>query len=327
LGLTLPPIARQAIAPAQTVLMQCGSTIWAYDGDWTAVLTNIDGQLQTTTTGEPFFLSTTAKRSILYGWDDGFAPILRDSTQLVPLAPGRYPQFAGKWTDGNGWHTSESPLVWSPDGRYTLLVLEGMIWLGDGAGRPLQKIENGRFPFWIDHASYGYLRENGDVVQLTLTDSVLPEQMEPAITPAQLLAELPAEKRPSALTLSGVTAVSADRWLIQTDAGVFVFDAKTAIVEAVVLIDDDMAIGKRFLAHHGDGAIRVYDLQEGVVNSYATLRQTDAPLQWSVDGNWLLAADDGILRLIEVKTGAEAVIEHGLMGCETAVFVEERERR
>mgnify|MGYP000377045398 CR=1 FL=1 len=101
---------------------------------------------------------------------------------------------------------------------------------------------------------------------------------------------------------------------------------KMGIVEAVVLVDGDMAIGKRFLAHHDASAIRIYDLQEGEVNSYATLRQNNAPLQWSVDGNWLLVADDGLLHLIEAETGTEAVIEHGLMGCETAVFVEDRIR-
>lgn len=335
LGLTLPPITRQPIAPpAQTVIMQCGENLWAYDREWTAVLSNISGALHSTTLGEPFFLSSSANRSIVYGWDDGFAPILRETGRLVPLTPSRYPQLAaqwtaaqsavGKWTDGSAWHDSASPLVWSPDGRYTLLILDGMIWLGDGTGRPLQRIENGRLPFWINHASYGYLRENGDIVQLTLADSVLPEQMEPTITPAELLAELPEEKRPEQLVLEGITAVSANRWFIESNAGMVVFNPQTAVAEAVVFVDGGV-VGKngRFLAHHADGAVQLYDLQEGEVNSHATLAQVDVQLQWSADGEWLLVADDELLHLIEAQTGEEVVIEHGMMGCKTAVFVEE----
>ncbi len=318
LGLTLPPIARATIAaPAQTLVMQCGADVWAYDGAWTAVLQDVNGRLQQTTTGDPFYVSG----AVLYGWDDGFAPVITATERLIPFPPSRFPQFEGGWVDGNGWHESEARLIWSPDGRYTLLIIDDMIWLGDGAGRPLQTIENGRSPFWIDHASYGYLRENGDVVQLTLADSVLPEMMEPTITAALLLDELPVEKRPLMLVLDGITAVSVDRWLIESDAGVFVFNPQTAVVEAVVLVDEKVAIGGRFLAHHENGMVQIYDLGEGVVDDYATLQTAVSSLAWSGDGEWLLIADEGMLRLIEARSGNEAVIEHG-MGCETAVFVE-----
>jgi len=321
LGLTLPPIARAAIAPPkQTIVMQCGANLWAYDGEWTAVLEDINGQLQQTTTGDLFY----ANESILYGWNDGFAPVITATTRLIPLASSRFPQFEGAWTDGTAWHASTSPLIWSPDGRYTLLITDDdMIWLGDGSGRPLQTIENGRLPFWIDHASYGYLRENGEIIQLTLADTVLPEQMKPTITAALLMDELPVEKRPGTLVLDEITAVSADRWLIKSNVGIFVFNPQTAVVEAVVLVNEELAIGDRFLAHHEDGIVQIYDLQEGVVNNYTTLQTAVSSLEWSTDNKWLLIADEGMLHLVEAESRNEVVIEHGMRGCETAVFVEE----
>ncbi len=322
LGLALPSITRRPAVPLpQPIVMQCGSDLWAYDRGWTAVLEDTEGVLQTTTTGDLFYASSTAAGAILYAWDDGFTPVVSDWQRLTLLPADRYPQFGGRWVRGGEWQASAARLFWSGNGRYTLMVLDGAVWLGDADGRPLQVIEDGHAPFWIDTVSYGYLRPNGDVIRLMLADSVLPEQSEPAITPALLADVLPEE---TAVEIEGVTVVAPDRWLVRSSAGVFVFNPQTAVVEAVVLVEGETAVGgKRFLAHHADGIVQIYDLQEGEVERYTTVQTENVSLTWSADNRWLLVADAGIVRLIGVETGEQVVIEHGMTGCETAVFVEE----
>ncbi len=48
--------------------------------------------------------------------------------------------------------------VWSPDGRFTLIVIDSELWLGDEQGEPSQVVGPGTTPFWLDNETYGYIR-------------------------------------------------------------------------------------------------------------------------------------------------------------------------
>jgi hypothetical protein len=58
-------------------------------------------------------------------------------------------------------------LAWSPDGQHTLINQyfpggqPNLLVLADPAGQPIQELEQGSEPFWLDEQTYGYLRGAG----------------------------------------------------------------------------------------------------------------------------------------------------------------------
>ncbi len=78
--------------------------------------------------------------------------------------------------DCRGLIVRSEPTAWAPDGRHALFqrplegsrsppATDGVLWLGDAGGEVIARLEDGYHPFWVDNATFGYLRasEQGGV--------------------------------------------------------------------------------------------------------------------------------------------------------------------
>jgi hypothetical protein len=57
--------------------------------------------------------------------------------------------------------------VWSPNVAFSLLQVDGTVFLADGHGRTIDNLGEGFSPFWIDSTHYGFIRTLSDRERLT----------------------------------------------------------------------------------------------------------------------------------------------------------------
>ena len=171
-----------------------GASLWRYQsgsGQWAKVfagwhvtsMASIDGapgvliQVQQSGEADP--------QPRIVWWRDGRQAASFDELYLGDTVAGSPALFAstpeqqqqwiwlGDATNCNGRSCAgtvalEMPTTWSPDGEHTLFrrELEGsrsppaaddMLWLGDGEGVALRRVDEGFYPFWIDDDTFGYL--------------------------------------------------------------------------------------------------------------------------------------------------------------------------
>lgn len=108
----------------------------------------------------------------------------------------------------------EGALTWSPSGDHTLLhasfgwsaeasVTEWpLLYQGDARGGGLREVGRGRWPFWLDDTTYGYLRP-GEAGDAELVTAVVGQDVpRPLLTADMLPAAMPADERSLPLRLS-----------------------------------------------------------------------------------------------------------------------------
>lgn len=275
---------------------------------------------------------------LLARWDMGDTP---PDFRLVDVAACRQGACQPQPVDG--------PLIWSPDGRHTLIILSEeaetstpadppVVWLGDAVGANRQAVGVGLGPFWLDERTYGYQRLEEWVTAVIGENT--PRRL---FTVEDLLAVLPQAQRPQSLVISSPSAAPGQTGQLYVRANSHSGPDQTTYSFALTLTPDlsqvqtinllsesglegwkDISPDGRWLVNYDSGrfgsvVVTVQNLQTGGSHTLPFISSNSSLLSWSPDGRWYIRAGDGLLALGAPDASYERYIFHDYGVC-TEVF-------
>ncbi|MFQ5421580.1 MAG: TolB family protein, partial [Anaerolineae bacterium] len=236
--------------------------------------------------------------------------------------------------------------VWSPNGRHTLVQIRSMLFFGDEAGRPLQELEKGFNPFWLNANSFAYIRYVNDeshqgmeLVQTAVDAAQPPQRMIPedadqpsflfyaASNPANsnqiFIAAPDPDPRSSGYQIWELSANgSLTRRLtldnkpfgypsLLTPSGYppFSFSPDGRYLVLTELAGEPVKSWQFYLVETATGATAVYDIP------YPLYPARYPFYDWSADGRWLAIMDDGFVRLLAPDFDYERLITYDYDAC------------
>lgn len=259
------------------------------------------------------------------------------------------------------WQPLAGYATWSPNGRNTLLhhgpvwtnneegfATDGwpLIYVGDKNGRFEQAVAEGIHPFWLDDDTIAFLQPD-EVGTLQVVTAVISEnRSQTVLTTDELLAQIPAEKRPESLKISwiGTSLDAPHRFSIRAEEqGETVrenhhFEVEiTPTLTAVAQIEylPTAAGNDQFLSPLDETFLLIYengtDGNRVIVRNRETGQErvlTEAhngfALDFSEDGDWYLLAEDDLLLLGSLDAaGYQQLIFHDFEECQRAYWLDE----
>ena len=231
------------------------------------------------------------------------------------------------------------------------------LYLGDEIGRLQHFLGNGYAPIWLDDNSFAWVRlaasgpviadgAGAEVVLMHLAANGAPNQSTTLFHSRRLTASLLPAVQVADLAITTALPIPAhpDQWVIgvqhQDAAGVekpvdfiLLFDVQTGATNLVwngpgaVALPVFLTGSGRFLSiltfdstASSDWGLTIVDLDRAAGSSLAGISRYEtaaAYYEWSADEQWLMLAEEGMLRLIAPEHGYERQIPHRL-GCHTA---------
>ncbi|MCL4267424.1 MAG: hypothetical protein KJ069_29875 [Anaerolineae bacterium] len=246
-------------------------------------------------------------------------------------------------------------MVWSPDGRQTLIKLpedldqnglpdSPLVWLGDATGENKKVVGVGERPFWLNNETYGYLQTGEMGWQAWVTAVVGEDTPRPLFSAEDLLATIPQAQRPESLSIitPRVAPDQPGQLYVQADAGSLTYLFSITLnpdqtqAETFTLLHQlprnswyDLSPDGRWLSifegsRDGfDGVLlTLQNLQTGAPRMMPSLSPSGSILSWSQDGRWYVRVGDGILALGAPDTGYERYIFHDFGNCSQAYWQE-----
>lgn len=245
-------------------------------------------------------------------------------------------------------------LIWSPDGSQTLIPIrtpeqagnpiDNNWWTqlqrGDMTGGRRVTIGVGGWPTWLEDNYYAYTRLGEEYAENewdmeVVTASTADDTAHVLLRSSDLLAALPATKRPSQLLPLGVQLQSGyeNRLVVfavnyQFSPPIYYFSVEADTTWSQVkhisfLFDHDAWSNLSFspdgrwlaaLVYAGGTTISLLNLETGEIEDTFHFRGF-TELSWSADGQWLLFSQDRELRLMAPAYGYERPIFHDLWPC------------
>lgn len=229
---------------------------------------------------------------------------------------------------------AQEGLSWSPDGSQTLMSAVGednmAVMLGDEVGKITRFLGSGLRPLWVDEARYLYLapwREERILMEGNLEAGGVAIRL----TQTDMLAAVPADLRPDWFAVAYLAkAPQAEKYLLlgfprsnsgnnaEWGAYFFSYDGVTGELQTVLIATQ---VHSALFSPHGrylqaflfDTERQAYTLE---LHEIATQEVRRFPLEantfleadWSADGEWLLALDNGRVLLIRAATGEHYTI-------------------
>lgn len=239
-------------------------------------------------------------------------------------------------------------MVWSPDGRQTLITnvfASPLVWLGDATGQNKKVVGVGERPFWLNDTTYGYLQTDEAGWQEWVTAIVGENSPRHLFAANELLAAIPEAERPESLFISIPLAVpnQPDRLYVEASSSsspvqINYFFAITLTpdgfgVQDVTLLFQsnstswvDLSPDGRWLAIYINSsvegtAVTLRHLETGV-EQQLPFSQTQSGLSWSQDGKWYIRADDGYLIMGAPDHRYQQFVFHDNGLCEPAYWRE-----
>lgn len=242
--------------------------------------------------------------------------------------------------------TRQTPnAFWSPNGQQTLIrPNDGRLLLGDGNGMNYTWVGGGQQPLWLDDSRYLYLSladywQSGPAILYT-ADTTSPHQ-HILLTGDDLLAALPEAERPLAMSFFSFEPFGANPtklfiWgeaehnALTTSFSLFQYNLTTAELQLILTAPQIAAAEVSPTAEQvaalvvdpatHQPAVYLYDM----ATSHMGIIPLPSPsnflgLEWSAEGQWLLATAAGQPYLIHPATAA--LYRTPLTGCSQAVWV------
>ncbi|MCA9874440.1 MAG: hypothetical protein KC441_12315 [Anaerolineales bacterium] len=248
--------------------------------------------------------------------------------------------------------------VWSPDGRYTVLVDGSDLYLGDGEGQIQQPLGEGFSPFWLDGQTYGYIRfaqAAGEASVGVVAGRVGSAEQEILFTNIDLQAALP--RAATAVFPKYISPNPADSHNLIIGASgigelagkyyIFTYEANGDITLHLQLHGTPNGnpawltpLGNPPFQVSPDGrwlilsklrdtwTFTLHDLAQNE-SQLLTTHYPPYPMRfpyydWSGDGRWLVIADDGFLRLLAPDYDYERLIPYDFDACLFAAWSNSR---
>ena len=240
--------------------------------------------------------------------------------------------------------------IWSPDGRYTILVAGSTLHLGDASGQIQQPLGDGFSPVWLDAERYAFIRFEQVEGRITAVVMVgrLGENAPQTLFTAATLSQLLSGGEETAVFPKYISLSPADpNLLVVAASGIndragryYIFTYRLdGLLELRLEIDgapqgnpaQRTPIGYPPYLVSPDGRWLVLsELHEtwtfylhNLARNETTVITTDAPavpdrfpyFDWSADGRWLIIADNGFLRLLAPDHNYQRLIPHAFDAC------------
>ncbi|HJW83472.1 MAG TPA: hypothetical protein VJ754_04130 [Anaerolineae bacterium] len=241
-------------------------------------------------------------------------------------------------------------VLWSPDGT---AVTAPDVWnenlvlfRGDSRGQPLMVLDRGANPFWLDNQTYGYILITPNLPSRVVTSTIASDVVWETSWAEDVLNALPERERPARLDIRRVVIDPADvDWVFleamdparPQKAYAFLLHRRSAAVVRLPFYAEDCAYsfspdGMWLVGHCFDPARsgRAFHLYEIARNRTMTVGYDDAyevdpealpGVDWSDDGQWVLALGDGVLHLVAPAYDYQRAIPV-FPGCAFAAWVD-----
>lgn len=236
------------------------------------------------------------------------------------------------------WNRSIYRPTWSPDGRYIMNAMPqgNLVFLSEAQYlvQPFWYLDYGTSPFWLNVQTFGYVKRSADDrLSSVVIGSVSERQVQTLVTRDDLLSRLPSS---TILTPSvNVVRHPADPRLLflavegvrspgPSPTHIFVILRDGPQISLLLTVPDadlsslSLSPSGRWLALDTAEGSLVYDL----VRSRSELlpsNGTAPPPSWSPEGDWLLAVDEGSLRLYAPGGGARQALQEPV-SCQAVVW-------
>ncbi len=247
-------------------------------------------------------------------------------------------------------------MVWSPDGRQTLITASEdleredlsdspLVWLGDATGQNKRVVGVGERPFWLDNTTYGYLQTDKAGRQEWVMAVVGEDNPRRLFAADDLLAVIPEAERPESLFIGYPLAVpnQPDRLYVEASSSsgsmpIYYFFAITltpdgfAVQDVTLLFQSnstswvDLSPDGRWLVIYDSSsvegtAVTLRHLETGV-EQQLPFSQIQSGLSWSQDGKWYIRTGDGYLVFGTPDYQYQQFVFHDHGSCEQAYWRE-----
>ncbi len=249
-------------------------------------------------------------------------------------------------SSGCTWSVRPNLPIWSPDGSHTLMQArsDATLLLGDREARTLTEIGDGISPFWLNDSTYGYLvfEQFGplsEIVTAAITDS----------TPHSLLKldDLMKDRPDAGQGSYALWYYPPDpRWLLieviafgggGDGSDFFLLNLRSRDVSRLPLdgkiAHHEFSPGGRWLAvatlapNNAGWSLHVFDVEKQTEPLTSDSMSASPPfpfpfLDWSLDGQWLLSLNGGILYLFAPAYNYHRAIVPDSPGCAFATWID-----
>lgn len=265
--------------------------------------------------------------------------------------------------DSSGCRLTELPgfTTWSPDGRHTLIARGPELLLGDGEGKPLELLDDGHSPFWIDNDHYGYARydrQQGAPFMEVVVASVGVAEPQVVLTMGDITRMLDLDES-AILFINHIVANHSDPDLLLLSATILgvdegkyhIFSFRISTGEARLLLQleqpptgysaqltpagyspfrlspDGRWLMVTYLVNRNptEWAFELFDLREEedqqLAVSYPHYPARFPFYDWTPDGRWLVIVEDGYLRLVAPGSQYERLTPYHFDACYYAAWV------
>jgi hypothetical protein len=234
--------------------------------------------------------------------------------------------------------------IWSPNGDHLLVRQYGLIWRQKGfESIPLA---DGMAPFWVDDDSYGFIRSLGED-EIVVVRNLGEDDYQGIVDTAELLSVLDQENRPKQMSIGHVAVDPANSnfWFILAfgltvdggagEAFIFKLNRQTEDISLVVRSENLHSfglspVGGKLSATLYDLSslswkIIIHDVRSNLTVSHALrggyAQQIPPIIDWSPDGQWLLAMNQGFLTLVDINSNEQKLVSPPEAGCTRAVWL------
>lgn len=247
-------------------------------------------------------------------------------------------------------------MVWSPDGRQTLitssedlerddLLASPLLWLGEATGQYKKVVGVGDSPFWLNNTTYGYLQTDETGWQEWVTAVVGEDVPRRLLSADELLAAIPEAERPKYLFMNVPVMVANKPDQLYMQASASSTQEQIYYLFAVTLTSDRFEVQDVTLLYQSnssswvdlspDGRWLVIHNSHNVEGTAVTLRpletgeeqqlplsQTHSGLSWSQDSRWYVRSGNGYMVIGAPDYNYKQYVFHDFGECGNVYWIE-----